>query len=431
MKLENTYKNLSKDFYSDIDKTYEYKPTIVLQNNEVMELLGFSELDLDFFTGNKGGFAQAYAGHQFGHLTMLGDGRALVIGEMNRYDLQLKGSGPTPYSRNGDGRATLYSMLREHIISEALHALGIPTTRSLAVIKTGLPVQREEKHEGAILVRVAKSHIRVGTFEYAASIQKVQELADYTINRHYPDSRDYLDFYKKVVQAQAKLIAKWMSVGFVHGVMNTDNMLISGESIDYGPCAFMNEYSLETVFSSIDKNGRYKYGNQPSIASWNLARLAETLLPLFSDDPKEAVDMANESLQLFQKIYKEEYLKLMYLKLGVQNEKLLDELLELLEKHHLDYTNTFIQLTNDLDIDELKNWQGKWRSFKPDYTLMQSVNPLIIPRNNIVEEALREASISGDLAMLHTLLKSLQKPFKEAPAAWTKPGKHITTYCGT
>ncbi len=431
MNITNTYKSLPKEFYSDIHSSYEYDPEIILQNDDVMDLLSIDEIDKNFLVGNKGGYAQAYAGHQFGHLTMLGDGRALVLGEVNGFDIQLKGSGPTPYSRGGDGRATLYSVLREYLISEALHSLGVPTTRSLAVIKTGLPVQREEMHQGALLVRVAKSHIRVGTFEYAASIQKVKELADYTIKRHYPDSIDYVDFYKKVVTRQAKLIAKWMAIGFVHGVMNTDNMLISGESIDYGPCAFMNEYSTETVFSSIDKGGRYKYGNQPYIGSWNLARFAETLLPLFSSESTKSLDLANEGLKLFQEKYEEEFLRLMYQKIGVKSEKLLDELLGLLETNHLDYTNTFISLSQNKDVAGLRNWQTEWRKLNPDFELMKSVSPIIIPRNNIVEETLREVCITGDLEMFNLLLKHLKNPYEDAPEEWRRPGKHITTYCGT
>lgn len=381
-KLENSYYDLPEFFYSKINPQPVSSPKLVVLNHPLATTLGLST---DYLQGEEGvsvlagnlnpinskPIAQAYAGHQFGHFTMLGDGRAVLLGEQislsgKRYDIQLKGSGKTPYSRGGDGRAALGPMLREYIISEAMHALGIPTTRSLAVVTTGEKVIRDTELQGAILTRVSASHIRVGTFEYAArfgSTEDLRKLADYTIKRHYPylewDKERYVSFLKEVIKNQALLISKWQLIGFIHGVMNTDNMTISGETIDYGPCAFMNEYDPATVFSSIDWQGRYAYGNQPRIAEWNLARFAETLLPLFSDERKKALDIANDALSDFQRLYQEYWLSGMRAKLGLLSEEsrdaeLIDDLLDAMFEYKADFTNTFLALTfNAKDNSEL------------------------------------------------------------------------------
>jgi len=386
--------------------------------------------------------AQAYAGHQFGYFTMLGDGRALLLGEQiissgERFDVQLKGSGRTPYSRGGDGRAALGPMLREYIISEAMHALGIPTTRSLAVTKTGETVIREKQLKGAILTRIAASHLRVGTFEYASYFGKpadLKKLADYTIWRHFPtiskNENQYLDLLREVIKRQATLISKWQLVGFIHGVMNTDNMALSGETIDYGPCAFMDTYDPDTVFSSVDQQGRYAYGNQPKIAVWNLARFAETLLPLLHEQVDEAVTLAKKEVKEFWQIYHHHLLLGMRGKLGLFNEEsgdksLFEELLEVMQKFQADYTNTFRLLTLDQyeTIDgsesaEFSGWYERWQarlnrqssSSVEAQELMKKNNPAIIPRNHRVEEALAAAE-AGDNSVMEKLLHVLSHPY--------------------
>ena len=347
-KFDNTYSNLSESMLSKLNPTPVKTPELVLFNHNLSK-----EIDLDFsqidnkelaliFSGNQlpegsESIAQAYAGHQFGHFTILGDGRALTIGEhldrnKNRYDIQFKGSGQTPYSRNADGRAALGPMLREYIISEAMHNLGVPTTRSLAVIKTGEDVVRESILEGAILTRIASSHIRVGTFQYALISKNKNDLKtlfDYTLKRHYPNIKksgsSAVDLLKVVLEKQINLICNWMRIGFIHGVMNTDNMTISGETIDYGPCAFMDKYDPGTVFSSIDHQGRYAYFNQPRIALWNLERFAESLLALINDDSKVAIKIANEVLKEFPEKYKKKWLEMMKKKLGLVGDDHNDE----------------------------------------------------------------------------------------------------------
>ena len=371
-KFDNTYSNLSQSMLSKLNPTPVKTPELVLFNHNLSK-----EIDLDFsqidnkelaliFSGNQlpegsESIAQAYAGHQFGHFTILGDGRALTIGEhldrnKNRYDIQFKGSGQTPYSRNADGRAALGPMLREYIISEAMHNLGVPTTRSLAVIKTGEDVVRESILEGAILTRIASSHIRVGTFQYALISKNKNDLKtlfDYTLKRHYPNIKksgsSAVDLLKVVLEKQINLICNWMRIGFIHGVMNTDNMTISGETIDYGPCAFMDKYDPGTVFSSIDHQGRYAYFNQPRIALWNLERFAESLLALINDDSKVAIKIANEVLKEFPEKYKKKWLEMMKKKLGLvgddhNDEQLIIELLSWMHKNKADYTNTFCNL---------------------------------------------------------------------------------------
>jgi uncharacterized protein YdiU (UPF0061 family) len=396
---------------------------------------------------------------------MLGDGRALLLGEQitpagQRYDLQLKGSGKTPYSRGGDGKATLGPMLREYILSEAMASLNIPTTRSLAVVITGEEVPRETLLPGAILARVAKSHLRVGTFQFAAGRghdKELKDLADYAIERHYPavlqEPNTYLAFYREVIRAQAFLIAQWMSVGFIHGVMNTDNVTISGETIDYGPCAFMDTYDPATVFSSIDQNGRYAYGNQPKIAAWNLARFAETLLPLFDDDPEVARDMAQDELKDFSSHYEEHFLGGMRSKLGLigvqdEDKALIRDLLQLVYEHKADFTNTFLDLTFERwDQSELyrsedfKEWKLRWEqrlgSWEEAQNLMRQSNPAVIPRNHRVEEALRPAVQERDYGPLKKLLEVLKDPFAHSPeqAEFAAPPKPTAppyrTFCGT
>jgi protein adenylyltransferase len=412
--------------------------------------------------------AQAYSGHQFGSFTpRLGDGRALLLGELvaqdgHTRDLHLKGSGRTPFARGGDGLAAVGPMLREYVISEAMHALGIPTTRSLAVVATGRPVRREEVLPGAVLARVAGSHLRVGSFQYAAAtgdLGLLRRLADHAIARHYPNAADapnrYLGLFEAVVAAQASLVARWMLVGFVHGVMNTDNMTISGETIDYGPCAFLDAFDDTTVFSSIDTGGRYAYGNQPVAAEWNLARLAETLLPLFAEEENEAIALAMQALGRFREWYFEASSSGMRAKLGLPHavgqaeaDALADELLGLLQSNHVDYTLFFRGLGSAtrgdaepvrglvLDLAAMDGWLERWRALGPDGEAMDRVNPAYIPRNHLVEEAL-QAAVGGDLEPLRQLLDAVTQPFDERPGLerYAAPapegfGSYVT-FCGT
>jgi len=378
---------------------------------------------------------------------MLGDGRAVLLGEQSGYDVQLKGSGRTKYSRGGDGRAALAPMLREYIISEAMHGLGIPTTRSLAVVATGEVVEREKKLPGAVLTRIASSHIRVGTFEYAANFGKeddVRSLADYTITRHFPDITDdnkYLALLKEVIKRQALLISKWQLVGFIHGVMNTDNMAISGETIDYGPCAFTDSYHPDTVFSSIDVHGRYAYKNQPKIAPWNLARFAETLLPLLP------IKLAQDEISNFQTLYKQHWLAGMRAKLGLITEEpddtqLIEDLLQQIQQSEADYTNTFRSLSLKME-SEFPDWNKKWHSrlsrqqhsHDQIQSHMKKHNPSIIPRNHIVEDVLASAE-KGDLNPMYQFLNALRNPFDYTNdhEEYTKEPSSscdYKTFCGT
>ncbi|RWR12594.1 protein adenylyltransferase SelO [Siminovitchia fortis] len=477
--FDNSYARLPKMFFSSINPTPVKSPELVILNDPLAESLGLNPEALKgedgaaVFAGNEipegaEPLAQAYAGHQFGQFTMLGDGRAVLLGEQvtpkgERFDIQLKGSGRTPYSRGGDGRAALGPMLRECIISEAMYALGIPTTRSLAVVTTGEPVFRETRLEGAILTRVAASHLRVGTFEYVVrwgGVENLQILADYAIKRHYPeiddDENKYLSFLQEVINRQAALIAKWQLVGFIHGVMNTDNMAISGETIDYGPCAFMDTYDPKTVFSSIDYQGRYAYENQPLIGGWNLARFAETLLPLLHDDKEEAVKLAQEKVSGFNEIFQSHWLAGMRAKLGLFNveekdEELIKDLLSLMEKHRADFTNTFLALTrNKFDesslfkTGEFAQWKKRWEarlenqeeSKADSHKLMQNSNPAVVPRNHRVEEALEAAVEEGDLTIMERLMEVLSDPYEYSAekAEYTKvPETNIPyqTFCGT
>jgi uncharacterized protein YdiU (UPF0061 family) len=412
--------------------------------------------------------AQAYAGHQFGgFVPRLGDGRALLLGELvdadgHLRDLHLKGSGRTPFARGGDGLAAVGPMLREYVISEAMHALGIPTTRSLAVVATGRQVRRETLLPGAVLARVASSHLRVGSFQYARAtgdVDLLRRLADHAIARHHAGAaeaaRPYLALFEAVVAAQASLVARWMLVGFVHGVMNTDNMTISGETIDYGPCAFLEAFDPATVYSSIDHGGRYAYGNQPGVAEWNLARLAEALLPLIADDQEQAVALAVESLGAFGPQYDAAWSAGMRVKLGLPEgldhavvPALADELLTLLQADHVDHTSFFRLLgaaaRGDaepvrrlfLDLAAVDGWLARWRALGPDADGMDRVNPVYIPRNHLVEEALAAAT-EGDLDPLGRLLDAVATPYEERPglerhAAPAPAGfGAYRTFCGT
>jgi uncharacterized protein YdiU (UPF0061 family) len=404
--------------------------------------------------------AQAYAGHQFGmYQPRLGDGRALLLGEVvdrdgHRRDLHLKGSGRTPFARGGDGRAAVGPMLREYVIGEAMHGLGIPTTRALSVVATGEPVQRERPLPGAVLCRVAASHLRVGTFQYAAASgdrDVLRALADYAIARHHPDAAEadnpYLELYRRVVAAQAELVARWMLVGFVHGVMNTDNMTISGETIDYGPCAFMDAYDPATVFSSIDERGRYAYGNQPAAAQWNLARLGEALCPLIDEDPDAAVAVAIDAVNGFAGAYQRHWADGMAAKLGLPapEPELVNDLLELLRTQRVDFTGFFRALSagtaRDLFLDRaaFDAWAGRRDALLPAdraavAAAMDRVNPVYIPRNHRVEEALTAAT-AGDLGPFRTLLDVVARPFTSRAGLedYTGPGDDTpyVTYCGT
>lgn len=478
--FDNSYVKLSDIFYSIQNPRKVPDPKLAVLNNNLAEHLGLNSKALEADTGinilsgnliyeGSKPIAQAYAGHQFGYFTMLGDGRAILLGEHitpegERVDIQFKGSGMTPYSRGGDGKAALGPMIREYIISEAMFGLGIPTTRALAVVTTGDSIVREKIEPGAILTRVASSHIRVGTFQYAAqytSLNNLKELADYTINRHYKEAIEtenkYLYLLEEVIRKQSDLIAKWLHVGFIHGVMNTDNMTISGETIDYGPCAFMDRYDPNKVFSSIDSQGRYAYGNQPYIAAWNLARFAETLIPLLDDDKEKAIKLAQDAILKFNDIYKEKYISGMRLKLGLfteekEDENLIYELLGLMQKYKADYTNTFRNLTlNKLseeeifEKDDFKAWNKKWserldkegKSQEDITNLMKSVNPSVIPRNHRVEEAIEAAVKKDDYSVMKKLLEVLENPYdyndkQEEYAKLPKETKiPYRTFCGT
>ena len=476
--FDNTYFGLSDTFKENINPVPVKNPELILLNHELA-----SELNLDFsrienkklskiFSGNllpKGSnsIAQAYAGHQFGHFTMLGDGRAVLLGEHvnkenKKFDIQFKGSGKTSFSRNGDGRAVLGPMLREFLISEAMNSLNIPTTRSLAVVKTGEDVIREKLLPGAVLTRVASSHIRVGTFQYIASkknLKELQILLDYTIKRHYPEieksKNKPLDLLNSLIDKQCNLVVNWMRVGFIHGVMNTDNMSVSGETIDYGPCAFMDTYDPKTVFSSIDQMGRYAYCNQPSITKWNLARFAECLIPLINDNKNKAIEIASESINNFEKIYEEKWINMMKNKLGLigsdeKDKYLILDLLTWMHEKKADYTNTFCYLMNLGSIQDIvyqdenfKDWYEKWKerlyrnniSNDKSIKLMKEANPLVIPRNHKVEDVLESAE-NNDIDPIKKFLEILKKPYTERTdiSSYQYPSnteKKYQTFCGT
>jgi uncharacterized protein YdiU (UPF0061 family) len=479
-RLEHTYAALPPLFQTRVAPTPVATPEYVVFNAPLATALGLDAVALDsadgaaIFGGNAlpdgaSPLAQAYAGHQFGHFTGLGDGRAILLGEQitpdgRRVDIQLKGGGPTPYSRRGDGRAALGPMLRELVISEAMHALGIPTSRSLAVVSTGEPVYRERALPGAVLTRVAASHLRVGTFEWVAAHRDTPALvalADYAIERHYPEiaghATPYRAFFEAVAERQARLIAQWQCVGFIHGVMNTDNMSIAGETIDYGPCAFMDTYDPDTVFSSIDSGGRYRYAHQPGIAQWNLTRLAEALLPLFSDDEGAAVTFAQAALTRFRDRFHAHWLDLMRGKLGLvtaepDDAALADALLAWMQQTRADFTNTFRMLARVDDVSALAGadtafgaWYAQWqarlareaRPLADAVALMQASSPAIIPRNHKVEEALTAAAERADMAPLERLLAALARPFDHVnvPPEFASPAPEdagpYRTFCGT
>lgn len=475
--FDNSYSRLPDPLFALCDPQPVADPGMVLFNHALAKELGLDGNALserpDWFSGNASipgstPLAQAYAGHQFGRLTMLGDGRAILLGEQQlgdgrRLDIQLKGGGRTPFSRGGDGRAALGPMLREYLISEAMHALGIATTRSLAVVSNGEPVYREQPLPGAILTRVAASHLRVGTFQYTAA-QQDPELMDalihYTLKRHYPQREDSenpaLALLDAVIEKQIALITHWMRVGFIHGVLNTDNVTLSGETIDYGPCAFMDRYDPDIVYSSIDHQGRYAYGNQPGITQWNLGRFAETLLSRMDDDPDQAVEIATERLKAYSASYDASWLAMMRNKLGLSGEEqhdetLIKDLLALMQLHKVDYTNTFRGLIGGkypespaYRNDAFRSWHKQWltrldRNPEPldnAWALMRQTNPAVIPRNHQVEAALRAAE-DDDLSVVKSLLAALETPYadRDVDDPYVQPPQDdevvCATFCGT
>lgn len=484
--LEHSYASLSPRLYERVRPTPVKHPQLVIFNRSLADELALTP-DVEreaatLFSGNRlpddsDPIAMAYAGHQFGgFVPQLGDGRAILLGELRGHtgvlrDVQLKGAGLTRFSRNGDGRAALGPMLREYLISEAMHALGIPTTRSLAVVTTGEQVFRAGAVPGAVLARVAASHVRVGTFQFLAArgdLDAVRELLDYVIARHYPEARDAavpaLAVLQAVVLRQAALIADWMRVGFIHGVMNTDNMAISGETIDYGPCAFMDHYHPNTVFSSIDQVGRYSYANQPAIAQWNLARFAETLLPLIDADTDKAVGLATEVLESFSAEFNARYFDRLCRKIGLvsgdeSDADLVKRLLAAMQEASADFTLTFRRLTRVAESagqesavrelfaqsSDIDGWLRDWRerlardpqSVAERGMSMRRVNPVFIPRNHRVEAVLIAASERGDFNPFYQLLGILQRPYEDQPevADYEQPPQPservLKTYCGT
>ncbi|MCB9651867.1 MAG: YdiU family protein [Deltaproteobacteria bacterium] len=469
--LEHTYAAALEGLYAPIDPAGFPQPALLLLNRPLATALGLDPAWLEahgaavlsgsaVLEGTRP-LAQAYAGHQFGHFNpRLGDGRALLIGEVvdpagHRFDLHLKGAGTTPFSRQGDGRAALDSALREYIVSEAMHALGIPTTRSLAVVTTGETILRQRAAPGAVLTRVAASHLRIGTLELFASLDDrdaLQRLVQYSLQRHYPERAHggAVALLEAVASAQARLIARWMAVGFVHGVMNTDNVALSGETIDFGPCAFMDAYDPDTVFSQIDQQGRYRFGHQPGIGAWNMARMAEALLELLADDRQAAIELGQATLDRFQSELRATWLDLMRAKLGLPGAEdddgaLIQALLDAMARARADYTLTFRRLADGLEHEtqpdlhpEIRAWLPRWRArlgaSAPKQ--MNQVNPLYIPRNHKVEEAL-SAALAGDLGPTTRLLEVLARPFEAQPGceAYAEPAPEsfgcYQTHCNT
>jgi uncharacterized protein YdiU (UPF0061 family) len=484
--FDNSYARLPQTFHRPARPAAARAPQLIRFNHALAEELGLDVegasdarlaqvLSGQVIPVGAEPLAQAYAGHQFGHFNpQLGDGRALLLGEVidrdgKRRDIQLKGSGPTAFSRNGDGMAALGPVLREYIVSEAFAALGVPSTRALAAVATGEQVVRETMMPGAVLTRVAASHIRVGTFQFFAAQgdeQAVQTLADHVIDRHYPEARHaenpYLAMLTMVAERQAKLIARWLSIGFIHGVMNTDNMAISGETIDFGPCAFLDEYDPRKVFSSIDQRGRYAYANQPGIGQWNIARLAECLLPLLDADEEKAIEAANGLLKAFGDVFQDEWLAFFKAKLGVTGEGaddrvLVTDFLELMHQGEADFTLTFRALSKvgggaaneplaevfTMPQPGLAGWLTRWRARIDDgrtaaerQAAMEAVNPALIPRNHRIEEAIA-AAVYGDFSFFHRLVEALANPYVEDPATADlrvppTPEQRVTrTFCGT
>ena len=482
MNFSNSYLQLGEPFYESVAPTPVDDPKLLLWNEPVAAELGI-ELDPDadagylaeVFSGNRTApgsspVALAYAGHQFGHFVpQLGDGRAHLLGELTdangiAQDIQLKGSGRTRFSRGGDGRCGLGPAVREYIMSEALHAMGVPTARSLAVVLTGESVLRQTAQPGAVVTRVATSHLRVGTLQYFAARdqqEQVQALADYAIERHYPGLQDngpnrFLGLLEQVLDRQVRLVTEWMRIGFIHGVMNTDNTALSGQTIDYGPCAMMNAFDPATVYSSIDTQGRYAFGNQPAIAQWNMARLAECLLPLVDPDPKAAADRLNPILQSFADKFRHSWYSMMGRKLGIDDfadsdQALVDDLLELMKTHELDYTNTFRKLAQAADSEdeipasELTDWIPAWRKrvsgqeggIEAAQRLMAKTNPAVIPRNHHVEAVLADCAQSRAGSCVEPFLGVLRAPYDPGPEAsrYQDPpadgDRGYQTFCGT
>ncbi|MEO0381822.1 MAG: YdiU family protein [Pseudomonadota bacterium] len=457
--FDNSYAALPDAFYTRLDPTPVSKPQMLAWNSDLARDLGIDRADAATFAGNTvpegaAPLAQLYAGHQFGSYNpQLGDGRAILLGEVvdqvgMRRDIQLKGSGPTPYSRMGDGRAWMGPVLREYVVSEAMHALGIPTSRALAAVSTGDPVYREQGAlPGAVLTRVAASHLRVGTFQVFAHrghIDELRTLTDYAIARHWPEADGPMGLLAAVCAAQAELIAAWMSVGFIHGVMNTDNCTISGETIDYGPCAFMDAYSEARVFSSIDQMGRYAYGNQPRIAVWNMAQLATSLIQLFEDKDtavKEATVIVNAMPEQLQTAW----LKRFGAKIGLveptsEDQTLIEDLLAMMQTQGGDFTNTFATLGTDnardqfTDRSAFERWKKRWVARTPDMDLMARSNPQIIPRNHRIE-AMIEAAVAGDMDPFKRLTEALATPFQNTDPDLHRPPSEAeivpATFCGT
>ena len=457
--FQDSYIDLPDIFYSKVKPDIFNDKKLILFNKDLAKEinLNFDNYDeqqiCDILLGkkllNKEFFSQAYAGHQFGHFTILGDGRALLLGEHithdnKRLDIQLKGSGKTPYSRNGDGKAALGPMIREYLISESMHNLGIPSTRALAVISTGENVYREKIEPGAILIRVAKSHIRVGTFQFGSLLKKKSEfdnLISYTINRLYPEIVDtdnkYISFFEKVCETQINLVLEWMRVGFIHGVMNTDNVSISGETIDYGPCAFLDNYNPKTVFSSIDRAGRYSFENQPKIILWNLARFAETFLHLIDNKEKKAVEIVEEILNKYNEKFEINWNNMMSKKLYLDtniDQSIIKEFLDLMHIYKLDYTNTFISVQNNsLDKNIFKDWIKKYN--KLSLKKYKNINPYFIPRNHIIEKIINE-TYGGNFSLLNEFKEILKDPYnKNINQKFVNPPsdneKVYQTFCGT
>lgn len=464
----NTYGTLPPQLFRRMKPTSVANPSLIAFNHDLATELGIENAEDNaeltrIFAGNEvphgaDPLAQLYAAHQFGQWNpQLGDGRALMLGDVKttkgRFDIQLKGSGPTPYSRNGDGRSWLGPVLREYVISEAMHALGIPTTRALAAISTGEQVFRETALPGGVFTRVAASHIRVGTFQVLAArrdMEGLKALFEHAVERHFPEAKDPLEFLQSVIQAQAKLVAKWMSVGFIHGVMNTDNCTVSGETIDYGPCAFMDEFHPMQVFSSIDRHGRYAYGNQPDIIVWNIAQLATSLVPLMPDTDQAVKDFT-EAVHAMPKMLHLNWRKAFTAKLGIssptaEDDVLIQDLLRMMTDEKADFTNTFRALSDNIanlpldQSDAFASWMQRWqtrieREDNP-YTLMRTTNPYIIPRNHQIE-AMIQSAVDGDFAPFHRLNTLLSKPFETSAEAlpYTHPPmddeRVEATFCGT
>ncbi len=464
--FHNTYADLPSEFFDPMKGPNSFKPTLIAFNKDLAHSLGmkFENISEDtlarYFSGaafmnGSTPIAMAYAAHQFGHwVPELGDGRAMLLGEFlspdgERHDVHLKGSGQTKYSRRGDGKSALGPVIREYLISECMAALNVPTMRTLCAVRTNEVVQRDLEKPGAVLTRIGKSHIRVGTFQFFAlkgDLKNLKTLADYTMKRLYPETKSYVEFWKLTSLRQIKLVAKWMSYGFIHGVMNTDNMAISGETIDYGPCAFMDEFKFNKVFSSIDRNGRYAYSNQPQIALWNLTRLAECLLPLMDNQDEAKILFENELEQLHQ-LFIEEHFKVMSMKLGgIKDHTLLKDWLNLLEMNELDFTLSFIDLERLLEGKKsftgietrsgFQNFFEEWKNKNPDLTIMKTHNPLTIARNHMVERAI-EKSEKGDDADFFELIEAIKNPFerKDDLSPFDLPPKAeekvLRTFCGT